>query len=181
MEKPKIATTSLAGCFGCHMSLLDIDDRILKLIQLVDFDKSPVDDIKKFTGNCLVGLIEGGCANEENVRVLKQFRRNCSILIAVGDCAIMGGLPAMRNGIPLQECMDEAYRNGPSVFNPSGVMPNARELPLILNRVYPCKEVVKIDYYLPGCPPPADTLWESIVALLNGKAINLPYELIKYD
>ncbi|MBI5116133.1 NADP oxidoreductase [Candidatus Poribacteria bacterium] len=181
MEKPKVATTSLAGCFGCHMSLLDIDDRILKLIQLVDFDKSPVDDIKKFSGDCLVGLIEGGCANEENVEVLRQFRRHCSILIAVGDCAIMGGLPAMRNGIPLQECLDEAYRNGPSVYNPSGRVPNADELPLILNRVYPCSEVVKIDYHLPGCPPPADTLWEAVVALLNGKPLNLPYELIKYD
>jgi NAD-reducing hydrogenase small subunit len=181
MEKPKVATTSLAGCFGCHMSLLDIDDRILKLIQLVDFDKSPVDDIKKFTGACLVGLIEGGCANEENVKVLRQFRQHCSVLIAVGDCAIMGGLPAMRNGIPLQECFDEAYRKGPSVYNPSGKVPNADELPLILNRVYPCSEVVKIDYYLPGCPPPADTLWEAIVALLNGKPLNLPYELIKYD
>ena len=181
MEKPKIATASLAGCFGCHMSLLDIDDRILKLIQLIDFDKSPVNDIKKFTDRCLVGLIEGGCCTEENVKVLKQFRQHCDILIAVGDCAIMGGIPAMRNGIPLQECLDEAYRAGPSVYNPNGKIPNDPELPLILNRVYPCQEVVKIDYYLPGCPPQADTLWEAMVALLNGKPLNLSYELIKYD
>ena len=181
MEKPKIATASLAGCFGCHMSLLDIDDRILKLIQLIDFDKSPVNDIKKFTDRCLVGLIEGGCCTEENVKVLKQFRQHCDILIAVGDCAIMGGIPAMRNGIPLQECLDEAYRKGPSVYNPNGKIPNDPELPLILNRVYPCQEVVKIDYYLPGCPPQADTLWEAMVALLNGKPLNPSYELIKYD
>jgi len=61
MSKPKVATTSLAGCFGCHMSILDIDDRILQLIDLVDFDKSPIDDIKEFTGPCAIGLIEGGC------------------------------------------------------------------------------------------------------------------------
>ena len=73
MAKPKIATTSLAGCFGCHMSLLDIDERILQLIELVDFDKSPIDDIKKFSGRCAVGLIEGGCCNEENVHVLHEF------------------------------------------------------------------------------------------------------------
>ena len=181
MPKPKVATTSLAGCFGCHMSLLDIDDRILKLLELVDFDKSPVDDIKEFTGRCAVGLIEGGCCNEENVRVLQSFREHCDILISVGDCAIMGGIPALRNNIPLQECYAEAYLNGPTVHNPSGQIPNDPELPLLLNRVYPCNEVVKIDYHLPGCPPPADTLWEALVALLSDKPVQLPYELVKYD
>jgi NAD-reducing hydrogenase small subunit len=181
MSKPKVATTSLAGCFGCHMSLLDIDDRILKLLELVDFDKSPVDDIKTFSGRCAVGLIEGGCCNEENVRVLQDFRAHCDILISVGDCAIMGGIPALRNDIPLQECYAEAYLNGPTVHNPSGQIPNDPELPLLLDRVYPCNEVVKIDYHLPGCPPPADTLWAALTALLGGKAVELPYELVKYD
>ena len=181
MAKPKVATTSLAGCFGCHMSLLDIDDRILKLVELVDFDKSPVDDIKKFTGRCAVGLIEGGCCNEENVRVLQDFRAHCDILILVGDCAIMGGIPALRNNIPLKECYEEAYLNGPTVHNPSGQIPNDPELPLLLDKVYPCHEVVKIDYHLPGCPPPADTLWEALVALLSNKPVALPYELVKYD
>ena len=181
MSKPKIATTSLAGCFGCHMSLLDIDDRILQLIELVDFDKSPVDDIKEFTGQCLVGLVEGGCANEENVRVLQDFRRHCDILISVGDCATMGGLPAMRNTVSLKECLDEAYLNGPTVHNPSGKIPNDEEIPLLLNKVYPCHEVVKIDYHLPGCPPSADTLWQALTALLGDKPVEFPYELIKYD
>lgn len=180
-EKPKVATASLAGCFGCHMSILDIDDRILQLIELVDFDKSPVDDIKEFSTHCAVGLIEGGCCNEENVHNLQKFRENCDILISVGDCATMGGIPAMRNNIPLQECLDEAYKDGPTVYNPKGVIPNDPELPLLLNKVYPCHEVVKMDYHLPGCPPSADTIWETLVALLTGKEIDLPYELIKYD
>ena len=181
MSKPKVATASLAGCFGCHMSLLDIDDRILKLIELVDFDKSPVDDIKEFTGRVTVGLIEGGCCNEENVHVLQDFRKHCDILISVGDCATMGGIPAMRNNIPLQECLDEAYIDGPTVHNPSKTIPNDPELPLILNKVFPCHEVVKIDYHLPGCPPPADTLWAALSALLGNEKVELPYELIKYD
>ncbi len=180
-QKPKVATASLAGCFGCHMSLLDIDDRILKLIELVEFNKSPVDDIKTFTERCAVGLIEGGCCNEENVHNLQDFRKNCDILISVGDCATMGGIPAMRNTIPLNECLDEAYKDGPTVYNPGGVIPNDPELPLLLNKVYPCHEVVKIDYHLPGCPPSADTLWEALVALLSDKPVDLPYELIKYD
>ncbi|MBN1918723.1 MAG: NADP oxidoreductase [Verrucomicrobia bacterium] len=181
MAKPKVATTSLAGCFGCHMSILDIDERILKLVELVDFDKSPINDIKKFTGRCAVGLIEGGCANEENVEVLREFRKHCDVLIAVGECAIMGDIPAMRNMVPLKECLDEAYLNGPSVYNPSGQVPNDPEIPLLLNKVYPINEVVKIDYFLPGCPPSADTIWQALTALLGGKPVELPYELIKYD
>jgi NAD-reducing hydrogenase small subunit len=181
MSKPRIATTSLAGCFGCHMSLLDIDERILELAELVEFDKSPINDFKEFQGHCLVGLIEGGCCNEENVEVLKRFRRHCDILVSLGDCAIMGGIPALRNGIPLRECLEEAYLKGPTVHNPAGRIPDDPEIPLLLDRVYPCHEVVRIDYHLPGCPPPADTLWEALVALLNGKRPVLPYGLIKYD
>ena len=181
MAKPKVATTSLCGCFGCHMSLLDIDDRILKLLELIEFDRSPIDDFKEFTAHCAVGLVEGGCCNEENVRVLQDFRRNCDVLISVGDCAINGGIPAMRNTIPLRECMEEAYLKSPTVYNPSGQIPNDPELPLLLNKVYPCHEVVKIDYHLPGCPPSADTLWEALVALLTDQPVALPYELMKYD
>jgi len=181
MAKPKVATTSLAGCFGCHMSVLDIDERILELIELVDFDKSPIDDIKEFTGRCAIGLIEGGCANEENVHVLQDFRKHCDVLIALGDCATMGGIPALRNTIPLKECLEEAYLNGPTVHNPSGQVPNDPEIPLVLNRVYPIQEVVKIDYFLPGCPPPAETIWQALTALLTDKPVELPYELIKYD
>lgn len=181
MAKPKVATTSLCGCFGCHMSLLDIDERILELVELVDFDKSPIDDIKEFTGRVTVGLIEGGCCNEENVKVLQDFRAHCDILISIGDCAINGGIPAMRNNIPLKECYDEAYLNGVTVHNPRGKVPDDEDIPLLLNKVFPCHEVVKVDYHLPGCPPPADTLWEALVALLTDKPVELPYELIKYD
>jgi len=181
MSKPKVATTSLAGCFGCHMSLLDIDERLLELIELIDFDKSPIDDIKTFSGRCAIGLVEGGCAHEENVEVLRDFRRHCDILISVGDCATMGGIPALRNNVPLAECLAEAYLDGPSVHNPSGRVPDDAEVPLMLDRVYPCHEVVKIDYHLPGCPPPADTLWQALVALLGNEEVELPCELIRYD
>ena len=181
MKKPRVATTSLAGCFGCHMSILDIDERILNLIELVDFDKSPIDDFKEFTSRCAIGLVEGGCANEDNVKVLVDFRRNCDILISLGDCAIMGGVPAMRNGIPLEECLEEAFLKGPTVYNPEREIPSDPEIPLLLDKVYPCHEVVKIDYHLPGCPPSADAIWQAVTALLQDKPLELPYELIKYD
>jgi len=183
MSKPIVATTSLAGCFGCHMSILDIDERILQLIELVDFNKSPIDDIKEFTQMCDIGIIEGGCCNSENVHVLKDFRKNCKILISCGECAIMGGLPALRNNIPIRECLEEAYLNGPSTksANPEGIMPNDEELPIILDKVYPCHEIVKIDYYLPGCPPRADLIWNALVALVTGDEMKLPYEVVKFD
>lgn len=183
MSKPIVATTSLAGCFGCHMSILDIDEKILDLIELVEFNKSPIDDIKTFTKKCDIGIIEGGCCNSENVHVLRDFRKNCKILISLGECAIMGGLPALRNNIPVKECIDEAYLNGPTVRenNVARIIPNDDELPVLLNKVYPCHDVVKIDYFLPGCPPRAELIWESLVALINGREMELPYEVVKFD
>ena len=181
MSKPRVATTSLAGCFGCHMSLLDIDDRILQLFDLVDFDRSPITDIKNISQRCAIGLIEGGCCNEENVHVLQEFRKNCDVLISFGDCATMGGIPAMRNNIPLEECINEAYLDGPTVYNPQRIVPQDPEIPLLLNKVYPAHEVVKIDYFLPGCPPSADTIWAALTALLSDQPVELPYELLKYD
>ena len=182
MAKPVVATASLAGCFGCHMSILDIDDRILKLIDLVEFNKSPIDDIKTFTKQCDIGLIEGGCCNSENVENLREFRKHCKILISVGECAIMGGLPAARNGIPVEECLREAYLEGPTLGDKEDrIIPNDDELPMILDRVYPCHEIVKIDYFLPGCPPNADLIWNALVCLLEGKPIESPYPTFKYD
>jgi NAD-reducing hydrogenase small subunit len=180
-EKVRIATTSLAGCFGCHMSLLDIDERILELAELVDFHRTPVVDRKRFGARCTVGLIEGGCCNAENVETLRDFRDHCDILVSVGDCATMGGIPALRNLVQLEECLNEAYRDGPSTVNPSGRLPDDAELPLLLDRVYPCHEVVKMDYHIPGCPPPADALWAALQAILAGEEPTLPYALLKYD
>jgi len=179
MSKPIIASASLAGCFGCHMSILDIDDKILQLIELVEFNKSPINDIKTFTKPCDVGLIEGGCCNSENVEVLRAFRKNCKILISVGECAIMGGLPAMRNGIPVRECLEEVYLHCPTVDDK--IIPNDDDLPIILDKVYPLHEIVKVDYFLPGCPPSADLIWRALTALLEGKSLDLTYNLIKFD
>jgi NAD-reducing hydrogenase small subunit len=182
MSKPIIATTSLAGCFGCHMSLLDIDDRILELVELVEFNKSPINDIKKFTKVCDIGLIEGGCCNSENVHILRDFRANCKILVSVGECAIMGGLPALRNGIPIKECLEEAYINSVTVVgNQDKIIPNDPEIPIMLDRVYPCHEIVKIDYFLPGCPPSAELIWEALIAIINGEEIKINYNDLKFD
>ncbi len=179
MARAKIATAHLTGCFGCHMSLLDLDERLLDLIQIVDLDKSPLDDIKEFRGPVDVGLIEGGCSSDENVHVLRSFRKHCRILVSVGECALTGGVPSMRNMAPLSQCLEEAYLKGPSVA--VGSIPNDPDIPVMLDRVYPSHEVVRIDYFLPGCPPSADAFWQLLKALLSGKEPELPYQLIKYD
>ena len=177
-DKIKLATATLCGCFGCHMSLLDIDERILELVKLVEFDRSPFTDIKT-VGPCDIGLIEGGVANAENVEVLREFRKNCKILVAIGACAVNGGIPAMRNNFTLKECLEESYVDGIGIVNP--MIPDDPEIPLLLNKVHPIHEVVKIDYFLPGCPPSADTIWTFLTELIEGKPITFPYEQIHYD
>ena len=169
-RKLRVATTSLAGCFGCHMSLLDIDERILKLLELVELDRSPLTDIKH-CGPCDLGLVEGGLCNAENVHVLREFRKQCKVLVAVGACAINGGLPAQRNHLDVRECLTSVYRT----------VPNDPELPLPLDHVHPINDVVRIDYSLPGCPPPADALWQFLTDFIAGRTPSLGHGLIHYD
>ena len=180
MAKPTLATCSLTGCFGCHMSLLDIDERLLELADLVELDRSPFDDKKAFDRPVDVGFIEGGCSNEYNVRELQEFRSYCRVLVSVGACAINGGVPAMRNSISLRECLEAVYLHGVGV-EAGGMIPSDEDLPLLLDRVYPAHEVVKIDYFLPGCPPSGEAIWETFKALLTGKDPALPYQLCKYE
>ena len=177
-KKIRVATGSLAGCFGCHMSLLDIDERILELVEVVEFDRSPITDIKVI-GDCDLGILEGGVANAENVEVLLEFRKHCKTLVAMGACAVNGGIPAMRNQFDLKECLEESYIDGVGVHNPH--IPSDPEIPLLLNKVHPLHEVVKIDYFLPGCPPSADTIWTFLTELIEGKPVSFPYTQIHYD
>jgi NAD-reducing hydrogenase small subunit len=178
-RKLKVATVSLAGCFGCHMSFLDIDERLFELIERVEFDRSPLTDIKQ-VGHCDIGLIEGGLCNAENVLVLREFRAHCKTLVAVGACAITGGLPAQRNHLDLGRMLADVYRSRPGLTPGSGV-PNDPELPLPLNKVHPIHEVVHVDYSLPGCPPSADAIWAFVNDLMAGRTPQLGFGHMRYD
>ena len=160
------------------MSFLDIDERILDLIKVVEFDRTPITDIKHIS-HCDIGIIEGGVANSENVEVLREFRENCDTLIALGACAVNGGIPAMRNSFELRECLEEAYVDGVGVH--TKMIPTDPEIPMLLNKVHPIHEVVKVDYFLPGCPPSGDTIWTFLTELIEGKPISFPYTQIHYD
>ncbi|MBB1072902.1 NADP oxidoreductase [Rhodoferax sp. 4810] len=178
-RKLKLATVSLAGCFGCHMSFLDIDERLLDLLELVEFDRSPLTDIKTI-GRCDIGLIEGGLCNAENVQVLREFRAHCKTLVAVGACAINGGLPAQRNQLDVGQMLRDVYCTHTGTL-PGSRVPNDPELPLPLNQVHPIHEVVHVDYFLPGCPPSADTIWSFLSDLLAGRTPQFGPGLIHYD
>lgn len=178
-EKLKVATCSLAGCFGCHMSLLDIDERLLDLLEVVEFDRSPINDIKRISQPVDLGLIEGGVCNAENIHVLHEFRRMCRILVAVGECGITGGIPSMRNSLTLKECLEESYIRGIGMENAQ--IPDDPEIPLLLNKVRPLHHIVKVDYFLPGCPPSADAFWHFLTELVAGRDPSLPRELIHFD
>ncbi|MGB3006621.1 MAG: 2Fe-2S iron-sulfur cluster-binding protein [Chitinophagaceae bacterium] len=181
MGKKIVATVSLAGCFGCHMSMLDIDTELLDVLELISFDKSPLTDFKKFTSRCHIGIIEGGCCNSENIETLRYFRENCDILVALGECSVWGGLPTMRNSIPLSECLEEAYLNSVTSEPGNNIIPYHEDLPKILDRVYACSEIVKIDYYIPGCPPDANHIWKAVKNLLWGDEYSILYSEFKYD
>jgi NAD-reducing hydrogenase small subunit len=177
--KLRVATVSLAGCFGCHTSFLDIDLRLLELVEHITFDRSPLTDIKE-VGPCDIGLIEGGVCNSENVVVLRAFRANCKTLVAMGACAINGGLPAERNRFDLGDVLNEVYRDRDGL-GAGSTIPNDPELPLLLRQVRPIHEVVHVDYFLPGCPPSADAFWSFLNDLMAGRTPHLVPALLHYD
>jgi NAD-reducing hydrogenase small subunit len=160
------------------MSFLDMDERLAALLEHVELDRSPLTDVK-VCGECDIGLVEGGVCNAENVHVLREFRSRCTILIAVGACAINGGVPSMRNHFTLRECLQETYLDGLGVENPQ--IPDDPELPLLLDKVHPIHDVVHVDYYLPGCPPSADEFLKVLGDLLAGKVPAIPQNLLHYD
>jgi NAD-reducing hydrogenase small subunit len=180
LPKPRLATVSLAGCFGCHMSLLDIDERLFTLFDLVTFDRSPLTDVKH-CGPCDIGLIEGGLCNAENVLVLREFPRptaRCwSPSVPVPSTA---GCPPSAMPWTSARFLRDVYHTRDGLAADSAV-PNDPELPLPLARVHPIHEVVHIDYFLPGCPPSADAIWDFLSALLAGRDPQPAPNHIRFD
>jgi NAD-reducing hydrogenase small subunit len=180
--KIKVATIGLCGCWGCTLSLLDLDERMFSLLDKITLLRSSITDIKRINERCVVGFVEGGVANEENIETLEHFRENCDILISVGACAVWGGVPAMRNVVPLSECLEQAYVHAPSAIpGVKPVIPLHPDIPRITNKVYPCHEVVKMDYFIPGCPPDGDAIFKVLDDLVNGRPFDLPIAVNRYD
>ncbi len=169
MTKARVATVWLDGCSGCHMSLLDMDERLILLEEKIELVYSPLVDAKQFPENVDVALVEGSISTEEDLHKIHLIRKNSKILVSLGDCAVTGNIPSMRNVFPLEKVLERVYIENATINKqvPTKVVPK------LLERVMPLHEVVHVDVYLPGCPPSADNIFFAITELLEGRTPEL--------
>ena len=174
MTKKKLATVWLGGCSGCHMSLLDIDERILEVVKLADIVKCPIVDQKDFP-QADVTLVEGSVTSDEHLHELIHIRKQSKVLVAFGDCAVTANVTGMRNYFTKEEVFNYAYIKAVS-NDLEGKVPNNPALLKLRDKVVPLQEIVHVDYVIPGCPPSADTIFYVIFELLNDRVPNLEQE-----
>ncbi len=160
----------LSGCSGCHMSFLDLDESLIDLAKKIQVVYSPIADVKTFPENVDVTLVEGAIGDEDQIELLRKAREQTKILISLGDCAVTGNVPALRNVLEDSDraVLQRAYVENADV-NPQ--IPN--DVPKLLKKVRPLHEAVKIDYFIPGCPPPADIIGYVLTELLSGRTPNM--------
>jgi NAD-reducing hydrogenase small subunit len=169
-DKVRVATIWLSGCAGCHMSFLDQDESLIDLASQIQLVYSPIVDTKVFPEKVDVTLIEGAVANEDQEELLKYARERTKILISLGDCAITGNVTALRNAWTdsAQAVLNRAY------VETADVQPQIpTEVPMLLPKVHPLHEIVQVDFYIPGCPPPAGLINYVISQLLHGLPVNM--------
>ncbi len=180
MKKIKLATVWLAGCSGCHMSFLDLDEWLLELAAKVDIVYSPIADVKDYPDYVDVCLVEGAIANEENLQLIQEIRQKTKLIISFGDCAVTANVPGMRNMLgPAETVLKRSYLElgdiTPQLPEEPGIVPE------LLDRVSPVHEVVDVDLFLPGCPPNADRIRAAIEPLLEGeKPVMEGRDMIKF-
>jgi len=165
MSRPKLATIWLDGCSGCHMSLLDMDQRIIDVARRAEIVYSPLVDHKEFPNDVDVCLVEGAVSSENDRAKLLMVRERSKVVVALGDCAVTGNIPAMRNPFGAQAVLQRAYLENAEV-KPD--IPTDR-VPALLEPARPIHEVVKVDIHVPGCPPPAEAILEVVLSLLEGR------------
>ena len=176
--KPKLATVWLGGCSGCHMSFLDMDERLLELAENVELVFSPLADVKKFPADVDVTLVEGAVANTENEEFAHIIRRNSRYVISFGDCATTGNVTALRNRFSPDEILHRAYVE--LADGDRTVPPDFVTVAKLLPQARPLHEFITVDAFLHGCPPGADEIWLAITELLKGAIPNLPNVYLRY-
>ena len=165
MKKVKVATVWLDGCSGCHMSLLDMDAAIISLASKIDIVYGPLVDAQEFPEDVDVTLVEGAVSSQDDLNKIQKIRQRTHLLISLGDCAVTGNVPAMRNSIPVNKLLQRIYVEGAE----EGKVIPTDGVPALLKHARPLREFVKVDLCLPGCPPPAKTIAAVITDLLDGK------------
>jgi F420-non-reducing hydrogenase small subunit len=175
-KKPKVIMVACGGCNGCHVSFLDMHEDVLGILDAIELVRaSVVADIGRRgeMPECDVALIEGAICNEDNEAIVKEVRDKAKFVISYGTCAAFGGIPGLRNFYTSTECLEEAYINADS--NVDGKIPSDySKIPRLTDYVKPVDKVIKVDFKLPGCPPPPRMIKEVLVALVSGKEPKLP-------
>jgi len=169
MSKARIATVWLDGCSGCHMSILDMDERLIELADRVELVYSPLVDTKEYPDNVDVVLVEGAVSTEDDLEKIQTVRRRTRILVSLGDCAVTANVPSLRNRFPVEAVEHRAYLEN-AEFNqqvPRDIVPR------LLPTSRPVHESVKVDVFVPGCPPSADTIHFVLTELLAGRIPDL--------
>ncbi len=167
--KTRLATCWLKGCAGCHMSVLDLDVGVVELVDLVDIVYGPLVDFKEIPENIDVALIEGAVGSEEDLERVHKLRARSKALIALGDCAITGNVPAMRNPVGREKVLERAFIENVATH---AQIPG-EDLPPLLTKVRPLGEYVKVDFHIPGCPPPPEAIYFALTELLAGRVPDL--------
>lgn len=163
--KVKVATVWLDGCSGCHMSFLDMDERLLALGERIDLVYSPLVDFKIYPEHVDLALVEGAVSSVEDEHKIQLIRNRTKFLIAMGDCAVTGNVPSMRNPFGKKQILDRAYRENVAIQPQIPCL----IVPTLIDTVRPVHEFVKVDMYLPGCPPSANTFYTVLSELLDGR------------
>jgi NAD-reducing hydrogenase small subunit len=181
MSKITLCTNWLDACAGCHMSLLDIDERIIELLKHVQLLSTPITDLKHPPREGAdLGILTGAVSDSHQEEVALDMRAHVKTLIAVGDCAVFGGICTMRNLFDTEKVLERAYVEAESNA-PGQAVPRSVEIAKLFPQVKAVDQVVKVDLHIPGCPPPADALWYALTELLAGRTPVLTDDLLTYD
>jgi NAD-reducing hydrogenase small subunit len=169
MRRARLATVWLDGCSGCHMSLLDMDEAIIGIAKRVEVVYGPLVDAQEFPKAVDVALIEGAISSQEDLERVRIIRQRSKLVVALGDCAVTGNVPAMRNQIVPRKLLERIYIEG--VQESPGIPTEG--VPALLRHAVPVHEVVKVDLHVPGCPPSAASIVFVLGELLDGRVPDL--------